>query len=280
MIYPSTRQTTQSLHDRSLSKTPNAMEGSVLDRYALAYHVHTVLENDLDKVKHTDYIVDAHTGRILDRWSSLQKADALTPAKGKGLSHYNGNVVLDTTQLEPTKFQLRDLTRPSKPHRLTGELGNVVYDMAHGMDTNQVVTGAMYEDEDNTWGDGANYLNDGKTQSATMARRLPWMPPIQKTWIILRPCMAGMALMARALRSLPGSTTIAAWSMPSGALIAIAWPLAMAMRPAGVHTPVDLVAHEFGHGVCQNSANLIRHDESGGLNEANSDIIATMVFTW
>ncbi|HCZ33162.1 MAG TPA: hypothetical protein DHV93_06720, partial [Holophagaceae bacterium] len=34
-------------------------------RYTLAYHIHTELENDLDGIKHTDYLINAHTGAIL-----------------------------------------------------------------------------------------------------------------------------------------------------------------------------------------------------------------------
>ena len=35
-------------------------------RYTLAYHVHTELENGADGTSHTDYLVDAHSGAILE----------------------------------------------------------------------------------------------------------------------------------------------------------------------------------------------------------------------
>ena len=41
-------------------------------------------------------------------------------------------------------------------------------------------------------------------------------------------------------------------------------------------TSLDVAAHEFSHGVCMTSAGLIYNKESGGLNEANSDIMGAM----
>ncbi len=43
---------------------------------------------------------------------------------------------------------------------------------------------------------------------------------------------------------------------------------------AGPLTSLDIVSHEFGHGVTQYTANLIYQNESGALNEATSDIFA------
>jgi len=43
---------------------------------------------------------------------------------------------------------------------------------------------------------------------------------------------------------------------------------------------LDVVAHEFGHGVTTNESNLIYRNESGALNEAWSDILAAGVEAW
>ena len=40
---------------------------------------------------------------------------------------------------------------------------------------------------------------------------------------------------------------------------------------------VDVVAHEYGHAVCAATADLVYSKQQGGLNEANSDIIGTVV---
>ena len=55
--------------------------------YALAYHVHTELENGDAETQHTDFMVDAHSGEILKRWSTLHTA----ASKGTGKSQYSGS---------------------------------------------------------------------------------------------------------------------------------------------------------------------------------------------
>lgn len=42
-------------------------------------------------------------------------------------------------------------------------------------------------------------------------------------------------------------------------------------------TSIDVVAHEIGHGVCSNTANLVYQNESGAINEGLSDIWGAMV---
>lgn len=45
-------------------------------------------------------------------------------------------------------------------------------------------------------------------------------------------------------------------------------------------TSLDVVGHEFGHGLTRTTANLIYQDEPGGLNESFSDILGTCVEFW
>jgi bacillolysin len=45
-------------------------------------------------------------------------------------------------------------------------------------------------------------------------------------------------------------------------------------RTSGPLVTLDIVSHELGHGVMEHTANLIYANESGALNEANSDILA------
>ncbi len=66
-------------------------------RNALAYHVHVALENGTPETIHRDYMVDAHTGRILKQWNDLHT----TAAVGSGNSQYSGIVSLDTNSTAP-----------------------------------------------------------------------------------------------------------------------------------------------------------------------------------
>jgi Zn-dependent metalloprotease len=61
-------------------------------RYTLAFHVHTELENDQDGIRHTDYLINAHTGAILKKWDTLHT----TASTGTGNSQYSGTVSLNT----------------------------------------------------------------------------------------------------------------------------------------------------------------------------------------
>jgi vibriolysin len=48
----------------------------------------------------------------------------------------------------------------------------------------------------------------------------------------------------------------------------------------GHYASLDVVAHEIGHAVIRNSANLVYKDESGALNEAWADILGARVESW
>jgi Zn-dependent metalloprotease len=111
--------------------------------YELAYYVHTELENP-GNTRNTDYLVNAHTGAIIEKWDSLLTSAAI----GTGKSQYSGTVSLNTNSVA-SGFELRDLTRP-----FSG--GNVVYNLDHST----YGTGTLYTDADNTWGDGTNFKED------------------------------------------------------------------------------------------------------------------------
>jgi len=118
-------------------------------RFTLAFHVHTELENELDGIKHTDYLVDAHTGAILKKWNTLHT----TAASGTGKSQYSGLVTLDTNSTA-SGFELRDMTR--------GTGGNYVTNSNHAS-TNSTAVGTIYSNASNSWGDGLNYVEGSST---------------------------------------------------------------------------------------------------------------------
>ena len=55
------------------------------------------------------------------------------------------------------------------------------------------------------------------------------------------------------------------------------WAVGQAEALFAVHGPIDIVGHEVSHGVTSNTAGLIYSSESGGLNEATSDIFGAMI---
>lgn len=277
VIYPVTAQQFHRFMTQE-GQTPNAMEVSrEVSSYHLAYHVKTV-ENSPEGFKSTEYMVDAHTGRILNQWSGLRTA---TPAKGTGNSRFDGKVSLDTAQVAPGQFELRDLTRSTQPQTLTGEMGNAVYDLENQEFTDKLFAGKPYTDTDNTWGDGQNYDNNNGTQSANgQTAAVDVAHGVQSAWDYYK------AVHGRDGFDGKGTATFA--NVHFGMNVANAfWFDACNCMGFGddavgkpTDTTLDTVAHEFSHGFCFHSANLVYQDEMGGLNEANSDIMATMVEHW
>src|SRR5262249_3796199 len=119
---------------------------TVVERYTLAYRIHTALENGKDETRHTDYVIDAQTGAIVQKWSTLHTA-AFT---GGGKSQYSGLVNLGADSVAGG-FELRDVAR---------SMHFETYDLNHASNDDK---GTIYRDDDDTWGDGANYIPGGST---------------------------------------------------------------------------------------------------------------------
>lgn len=229
-------------------------------RYVLAYHVHTELHNPGD-TRHTDYLVDAHTGAILDRWDSLMTANA----EGTGNSQYSGMVRLNTTTIAGG-YELRDLTRPAA-------LGNTVNNLNHATDG----TGTVYTDADNIWGDGLNYREDPEPTTSANGQTVAVDAAfgIQATWDMFKNVLGrnGIDGLGRSTYARVHYDTGYDNAFYSDQCMCITFGDGTKRLP---YTPLDIAAHEFSHGVCSTTAGLIYNKESGGLNESNSDIFGVM----
>ena len=228
--------------------------------YQLAYYVHTELENPGD-TRHTDYLVNAHTGAIIEKWDSLLTSAAI----GTGKSQYNGTVSLNTNSVA-SGFELRDLTRP-----VSG--GNVVYNLDHSTSG----TGTIYTDPDNTWGDGINFKEDpepttsanGQTAAVDAAFGLQAAWDMYKN-VFGRNGVNGLGTPIYARVHYDNAYDNAFYS---DQCMCITYGDGTKLQTL---TSLDVAAHEFSHGVCSTTAGLIYNKESGGLNEANSDIMGAM----
>lgn len=236
-------------------------------RYALAYHVHTDLQNGADETKQIDYMMDASTGAILQKWSSLQT----TAVTGVGNSQYSGTVNLNTNSAGGG-YELRDMTRGSG-----GVFGNnAVTNLNHATDG----TGALYSDTDNSWGDGANYVEGTSTTAANgQTAAVDAAYGLQATWDMYKNVLGRNGIDNR------GSATYMRVHYGNGYDNAFWDPSCFCMTFGdgtvdATLTPLDVAGHEMSHGVLESSvAYVINHyyDEPGGLNESNSDIFGTMV---
>jgi len=230
-------------------------------RYTLAYHVHTELENGAEETAHTDYLVDAHSGAILKKWSTLHTTDAV----GTGNSQFSGTVSIHTN-LSGSTYQLKDIYRG---------MNISTYDLAHGTGSG---TGTLYTDADNTWGDGTNYT--GSTTSTTSAKgqtaAVDAHYGVEMTYDFYKNVLGrnGIDGNNKATYSRVHYSTSYDNAFWSDTCFCMTYGDGSSFKSL---ESMDVAGHEMSHGVCANSANLNYSGESGGLNEANSDMFGNMV---
>lgn len=262
------------------SEVLNAMDVvKVIQGHDLVWHVHTELENGLDEIAHTDFFIDARTGEVRKRWSTLHT----TGVTGTGHSQYSGTVTLNTNSTG-TGYELVDTTRGTGGANTTTHLSaNATYDLAHAA-PNNATPGTLYTDVDNTWGDGANYIDGGSTSNANgQTAAVDAHYGLQTTWDFYKNVLgrngidnAGTATYNR-VHFYTGYDN-AFWS---DGCFCMSYGDGSGSALGGFDsvTALDVAGHEMSHGVTAKSVagGLNYFDESGGLNESNSDIFGTMV---
>ena len=228
---------------------------------ALVYRVHLEFENGDEETLHRDCFVDAQTGRILRRWSTLQTGRA---ALGQGNSQYSGVVPLNTTQ-QALGYELRDWTR--------GRTGNVTTNANHAMDGLEV---RPYQDTSNIWGDGQNYTGGATTSHNGETAAVDSAYGLQATWDYYSKVFGR--------KGVDDKGTAVTMRVHYGTAFNNAfWSDACYCVSSGDGNYyksvncLDVIGHELSHGVCTATAGLGYDGESGALNEANSDIQGVMI---
>jgi Zn-dependent metalloprotease len=197
-------------------------------------------------------ITDAATGKKLFEYQGIENAT------GTGKSLYSGTVSLETT-LSGSTYQLTDGTRGS--HK--------TYNKAHATSSS---AGTLFTDADNTWGTGAA---SSSTTDQTAAVDAAY--GAATTWDFYKSTFG---------RSGIKNNGVAAYSRVhyGNAYVNAFWDDSCFCMTYGdgetnTHplTSLDVAGHEMSHGVTSNTAGLNYSGESGGLNEATSDIFGTGV---
>jgi len=190
--------------------------------------------------------VGARNGKVLDHWASVLEDT------GSGTGVVDGTVSLETT-LSGGQYTMVDGTRG----------GNATY---NGPLANSSTP--IFSDADNVWGNGST----SNAQSAGVDAHYG----IAETWDFYKNTYgrSGIANDGKGARSFvhDGAYVNASWSdscfcMRYGDGDSTTYPL----------VALDVAGHEMSHGVTSRTAALTYRGESGGLNEANSDIFGTMV---
>ncbi|MUV12927.1 M4 family metallopeptidase [Noviluteimonas gilva] len=211
----------------------------------LAWQVHMVNLRD-DRT----YFVDAKTGKVVDRWSNLETA----AATGKGRTLYSGEVPLGTNSLA-SGFELRDPARGNS-RTLDG--------------SNSRTSGQVYKDADNTWG------NNASTDVASAAADAQYGAAVTWDYYLSRHARNGIANDGRGAYNRVHFGTRYQNAFWNDACFCMTYGDGDG-TVIGALLSLDIAGHEMSHGVNAHTANLVYEGESGGLNEANSDILGTMV---
>jgi Zn-dependent metalloprotease len=195
-------------------------------------------------------ITDAATGKKLYEYQGIET--------GTGKSLYSGTVTLGTTK-SGTTYNLTDGTRGS--HK--------TYNKAHASTSS---AGTLFTDADDIWGTG---VASSSTTDQTAAVDAAY--GAQTTWDFYKSTFG---------RSGIKNNGVAAYSRVhyGNAYVNAFWDDSCFCMTYGdgsgnTHplTSLDVAGHEMSHGVTSNTAGLNYSGESGGLNEATSDIFGTGV---
>lgn len=207
-------------------------------------------------------IVDANTAHIEEVWDDIHTVSAspgntggTTMDAGSGKSLFSGVVTLGTTAV-PGGFELRDATRG----------GHTTLDMG-----NQTTgSGKVFKDADNAWGTGS------VSHRATVAVDAHYGAAM--TWDYFKNIHGrlGIANDGRGATSrvhFDSGFNNAFWS---DACFCMTYGDGdgVTLNPL---VALDVAGHEMTHGITSRTARLIYSGESGGLNEATSDIFGTAV---
>lgn len=194
--------------------------------------------------------VDADSGRRIAGWSEIDSAD------GKGKSLYSGTVKFQTVKKSATKYLLQDKSRGN--HR--------VFDALNG--TADPPTGVLMKDKDNVWG---NYKTSSRQSAAADVAY-----GHTKTWDFYKNVFNRNGI--RGNGTTPKSYVHQGVNFKNAYYDNACYCMVYGdggstFRPL---VSLDVVAHEMSHGTTAATANLIYFGESGGLNEATSDIFGSM----
>ncbi|MFF7442884.1 M4 family metallopeptidase [Streptomyces sp. NPDC008122] len=191
-------------------------------------------------------ITDAKTGKKLFEYQGIET--------GIGNSKYSGQVTIGTTPADGS-YSMTDGTRG----------GHKTYDLGGGSSG----TGTLFTDPDDTWGNGLASSKQTAGVDAAYGAQLTWdyYKDVHGRNGIKNDGVGAYSRVHYGNNYVNAFWSDACFCMTYGDGSGNTKPL----------TSIDVGAHEMTHGVTSHTAGLIYRGESGGLNEATSDIMAAAV---
>ncbi|WP_229847660.1 M4 family metallopeptidase, partial [Kitasatospora griseola] len=235
-------------------------DGSTLVVYAvgkipvLAYRSTVTGDGETGPASKEAVIVDAASGTPLDQYELHQGVT------GTGNGVTAGQVSIETTQ-SGSGYTLTDASHG----------GTIVYDSYNSPQSNPKQNARVFSKTTNTWGNGSTSSRESAAVDASYG--------LAKTWDFYKDTFNRSGIRN------DGRGAPAYVHVDSGLLNAFYDDSCFCMSfgdgsSQNGNTPVtalDVAGHEMSHGVTAATANLTYSGESGGLNEATSDIFGTMV---
>jgi Zn-dependent metalloprotease len=204
-------------------------------------------------------LTDARSGAQIDAWDSIETV------AGDGQSLYGGTVPLETT-LSGSTYQLKD---PTRGNTYTGDAANKTDLCIFGI-CFQRAPSTVFTDADNHWGTGTTADRSSAAVDAQYGTN--------ETWDYYKNAHGRSGIAGDGKGSYNrvhyGSNYNNAFWDDSCFCMTYGDGDGTTFGPL---VALDVAGHEMSHGVTSKTAALTYSGESGGLNEATSDIFGTLV---
>ncbi len=202
--------------------------------------------------------VDARTGSVLRREEAIVNVD------GSGQSLYGGTVPLQLAQ-SGSSYQLKD---PSRGNTYTTDMNNKTDSFMCQIFGSGCSAGTLFTSPDTLFGNSSTSSRESAAVDAQYGTNM--------TWDYFKLTFGRNGIFNN------GTGSYNRVHYGSGYVNAFWDGTKMTYGDGdgvnyGPLTSLDVAGHEMTHGVTENSANLTYSGESGGLNEATSDIFGTLV---
>jgi Zn-dependent metalloprotease len=225
----------------------------------LAWHINLQGVDESGNPSDMSFIVDARNGKVLDRWSNIETivlpCTSPSSAAGTGKTLYSGNVGINAQHCNEGGYQLKDLARG----------GAYTVNM-----TNHTSGGTIFTDADDSWGNNStsDTVSAGADAHFGVARTWDYYKNVHGRNGIGNDGKGAQGQVHYGVNYVNAAWSDFCFCMRFGDGDSVTYGPLVAM---------DVAGHEMSHGVTARTAKLTYSGESGGLNEANSDIMGTMV---
>ncbi|MDQ3282311.1 MAG: M4 family metallopeptidase [Acidobacteriota bacterium] len=234
------------------------LEILTVPRAQLVWHVTVLVENEVDEMAQWEYLINAHNGAIALAFESLERAAVPGIAK----TMLSGDHAITVDAASDGRYYLRDGTR-----------GNI-----YTLDMNGTTSapGPVISSATTVFGDNLQTNCSGQPNRLTAGADA--QAALTATWNYLQTAFGrngidGNGGQMHARVHYGTCTNNAVWSIACNCA-------SFSDGTTGSYLPfvsIDIVGHEFGHGVMAFEAALTARGEPAALNESQGDIIGTMV---